>query len=317
MAAAIGSMIHASARAADVYPTRPVRLVVPYAAGGLTDQVARLIAKPLAAQLKGTIVVENRPGGATMVGAEAVATAPKDGHTILVAVTNMLCTNPHVMSRIPYKAEDFAPISPISRYAQCIAVTEDVPVKSLRELIAWARAIPDGVPYSSPAIASTPHLMMEGLQQLEPGVTFVNAVYSSEPAALVDLLAGRLKVYSGSVSSVMQHHQAGTMRILAVSSADRVSVIPDVETVGEAGYGSITADSWNSIVAPAGTPETILEKLSASMKVATADREFLEGLPADLRASFMSRTDFASFISAESDRIGALVKTRNIRIRNG
>ena len=266
---AVAPFAPAIARAQD-WPTRPLRLVVPFAPGGGADNQARLIAEPLSRILGQSIVVENRGGAGGTLAAQNVATSPADGYTLFYGTPGQLTINPILMRDLPYDPErDFAPVSLITRSAYALAVHPSVSARSVAELIAMARARPGTLAYSSPGVGSGPHLAGE-LFRITAGIDMTHVPYRGSGPALQDLVAGQIPVSFDSFSVVIPLLRGGTARGLAVTTANRVALLPDLPTIAETlpGY-EVTV--FNFIAVRSGTPAPLVARLSAAIARAMQD----------------------------------------------
>ena len=285
--AVLGTGSAASAPADPAWPSRPVRIVVGYSAGGPTDAVARLLANKLQESLGGTFIVENRPGAGSNIASEFVAMAPNDGYTLLVAAS------PLTMNRFVYKDQkfdperSFEPISKLSSAPGVLAVRPGLPVKSVNELLALAKQEPGKLTYGSTGIGGTQHMAGELLQRLT-GIQMTHVPYKGASLALVDLMAGHVDMAFMTSTGSLPQLQAGKVRPLAVAGPRRLRGLPDVPTFAEAGLPKMLSDSWNGLLAPAGTHSEIIRKLhraAAAAMNAPDVREALESQGAQIIAN--------------------------------
>ena len=247
---------------AEAYPAKPVRIVVPFAAGGSTDILARNIAQRLNEALRGPVIVDNRPGGAAVVGADYVAKSAPDGYTLLMGTNTTHAVAPHLYSKLPYHAlRDFAPISEVAYNPQFLDVHPSIPVRSVKELIALAKARAGQLNYGSAGQGSTSHMAMELFKSMAT-VHVVHVPYKGSGPALTDLLGGHLSLMFDVVLTTLPHLKSGKIRVLGVSSLQRVEVAPEVATIAEAGLPGFEALVWFGLFAPAGTPAEIVSRLS-------------------------------------------------------
>ncbi len=260
----------ANAFAAD-YPSKPIRLVVPYAPGGGADSVARIVAKKVSENIGQPIVIENKGGAGSILGTDIVAKAEPDGYTLLLGQSGPISINPAVYKSLPYDpVKDFAPVTMTTAYPYILVVNADLPVKSLQELVALARSKPGAMNYGSTGVGAANHLVAE-LFNAKAGLKMTHVPYRGTALAVGDLLGGQLTMVFGDPISVLSQMKAGKLRALAVTSLERSSVAPEVPTVAESGYPGFEALAWHGILAPAKTPPAIVQKLNAEIVKALAD----------------------------------------------
>jgi tripartite-type tricarboxylate transporter receptor subunit TctC len=300
------------ARAQD-YPSRPITLVVPYAAGGATDVASRLVADRLGPLLGGQIIVENRPGVGTIVGTEYVARAPKDGYTLLMSAASTFSTNPHMYRKLSYKLEDFEAISLITKLPYVLNVAKAVPASNLQEFVAWARTKPQGVSYGTVGVGSSAHVT--GLLVAQAlGIRMVDVPYKGDAPARSDLIAGVLDAHVDSLVGPMPLHRQGATKILGILDDSRWAGVPDVPTFAEQGFPAV-GYSWFALMAPAGTPAPVIAKVAAATaKVMAMDdvkQRFLDGgqMPMPL-----SPQETARFIRADFERWGKVIQGSGIQL---
>ncbi len=253
--------------AQSAYPGgKTVRIVVPFAAGGTTDILGRVVAQLLTEQMGGTFVVDNKTGAGGNVGAELVAKSPPDGMTLLLGTVGTAVTNQYLYKTMPYDSvKSFAPVALVGEVANVLAVHPSFPAKSLKEFIDYCKAQgPNKVSYGSPAVGGTGHLAMEYLSSLA-GIKLEHVVYRGSSLVMKDLLAGHILTTMDNLPPYLQHIQSGGLRALGVSSAKRWFAAPDVPTIAEQGYAGFDAAPWWYVAAPAGTPPEIVSRLSAEI----------------------------------------------------
>jgi tripartite-type tricarboxylate transporter receptor subunit TctC len=301
------------ARAQERFPTHPVKLVVALAPGGPTDVVARLLAPKLSDAWSQPVVVENRPGAGQTIGTAAVARSAPDGHTLLLS-TNTMAVNPWLFRNIPYDTtRDLAPVMLISTSPLVLAVHPSVPARSVQELIALAKSKPDELNYASGGASSSPRMAAELLKSMA-GIRMVHVGYNGSGPVTTALLSGVVQV--AFVNPVFhEHFSAGRLRALAVTSTHRQPSMPDVPTMAEAGLPGYVAGSWFGLVAPAGTPPPVIERINrdfaatlrlpdVQVAMARQDQEVIASSPAE----------FASFIAEELARWQHVVTTMGLRV---
>jgi tripartite-type tricarboxylate transporter receptor subunit TctC len=251
---------------AQTYPVKPIRIIVPFAAGSSTDVVARILAQPLQQSLGQTFLIDNRPGADGALAGDLVAKAPPDGYTLLLATNSPLSAVPHLRKKPPYDAlKDFAPISMVGYYTFLLAVHPSLPVKSLRELFDLARANPGKLNY---ATGNTSSIVLTAMMNSQAGVKMLHVPYKSEPPAVVDLISGQTQVMVSSYATVAAHLQGGRLRPLALALAQRSPLLPNVPTVVEAGLPKFSITPWAGMFAPARTPPPVVDRLSQEFNTA-------------------------------------------------
>jgi tripartite-type tricarboxylate transporter receptor subunit TctC len=256
---------------AQVYPVKPIRLIVPYPSGGGTDFYARTVGAQLSGQLGQQIVVENRPGAATIIGAEAVAKSPADGYTLLLGDTATFSVNPSLYKKLPYDPQkDFAPVSLTGRFA-LLLVTNPGKLKagSVKDLIAEAKQAPGKIDYASPGPGSPHHLAMEMFKQ-RTGAQFMHVPYKGAGPAIQDLLGGQIPLMFLDLAAGGPQIRAGKLKALAVASDKRIAALPDLPTVSESGVSGFEAWAWQALAVPAATPKDIVARLNAEFRKAVA-----------------------------------------------
>jgi tripartite-type tricarboxylate transporter receptor subunit TctC len=297
---------------AQAYPTRPVRLIVGFAPGGATDIMARLMGQSLSERLGQQFVIENRPGAASNVGTEAVVNAAPDGYTLLV-VTSVNAINATLYEKLNFNLiRDVAPGASTHREPFVMEANPSVPVKTVAEFIAHAKANPGKINMASAGIGSGNHISGE-LFKMMTGVNLVHVPYRGGGPALVDLISGQVQVLFATMSSSIEYVRAGKLRALAVTTATRSSVLPDIPTVAEfvPGYES---SFWTGVGAPKNTPAEIVDKLNKEMNATLADPKFKARL-ADLGGTALSGSplDFGKFVADETEKWAKVVKFAGIR----
>jgi tripartite-type tricarboxylate transporter receptor subunit TctC len=259
----LAALVLAGSAARAEYPERTIRIVVPYPPGGFNDTLGRVVAQKLGEAWGQPTMVENRPGGGTLIGTDAVAKAPPDGHTLLV-VAFPFAVNPSLYAKLPYDTvRDFAPLLLAGQTPNLLVVNPEVPIHSVKELIAAAQAKPGSLSYGSGS-GSSNHLSME-LFRTMTGVELVHVPYKGSAPMVTDLLGGHIQVAFDNTPNVLPQVKAGKLRALAITSATRSAMVPDVPTVSEAGVPGYEVGVWFGIVAPAGTPLAVLAKLNTEL----------------------------------------------------
>ena len=306
------AVIPATARA-QAYPNRLIKIVVPYAAGGAVDRVARIVGQALADELKQPVIVDNRVGASGNIGMEAVAKAPPDGYTLLMASPG-LTTNMALFPNLKFDGRrDFVPIARIGYAPLVIVVPAASPAKSFKDLIAMAKAKPGDLTYGSAGNGSSGHLAGELLKS-SAGIDVVHVPYKGGAPAITDLLGERLSFMPINPLEVASYVQAGRLRVLAVGTDKRVPTLPDVPTASEAGVSGFEATVWWGLVAPAKTPADIVAKLNAEVNKALRDPAISKKLAeAGVVTTPGSPDEFAQFIAKQTELWSAVIKKANIR----
>jgi tripartite-type tricarboxylate transporter receptor subunit TctC len=293
---------------AQGYPNKPVKLVVPYPPGGPTDIVARLVAQKLGDQMGQPFVIENKPGAGGNPGAEAVARSAPDGYTLLVATTAH-AINLSLFSKLSYQLlKDFAPVSQLTSGPLVIVTNPALPVKNVAELIALAKSKNKGLNFASSGNGQSTHLSAE-LFNAMADVKMSHIPYKGSAPALIDVMGGQTDLMFDTMLSAMPHIRAGKLKALAVTSAQRSPIAPDLPTVAESGLGGYEAIAWNGLLAPAGTPADVVARLNAEIKKALEQPEVKQRFDAQgFTASWNTPEVFDSFLKAEVDKWAKVVK---------
>jgi tripartite-type tricarboxylate transporter receptor subunit TctC len=284
------------------YPGRPIRMVVPSSAGGGTDIVARIIAPELAKRLGQQVIIDNRPGAGTMIGGEVVAKSAPDGYTLLKGLST-LAINPAIYRKVPYDGiRDFAPITQTISAPNLLVVHPSLPVKSVKELVAFARARPGQLNFGSAGNGTNPHLSMELFLSMAK-LNMVHIPYKGSAPAIVDLLAGHIVVMTATMLTGIPHVRSGRLRGLGVTGTKRSGVLPEIPTVAEAGVPGYEATQWYGVLAPANTPKEIIARLHAEITAVLALPAIQKKFTAD-GTDTMGNTpeEFARFIRSETDK---------------
>ncbi len=316
-AAAVGTVLAMTGTAAaqQAYPNRMIRIVVPTVAGGSTTMIARLVAQHFTTAWGQSAIVDNRPGGNTIVGTEHVAKAAPDGYTLLVpSITHIVLP---LLTNTPYDAiKDFTPISGLASQMYVMLIHPSVPAKDVKAFVALAKARPGQVDYSISGAASGGRLAAE-LFSMVAGIKMQLIPYKGGAQAMSDLIGGQVQAsYQAPITST-PHIKSGRLRAIAVTGNTRSAVLPDVPTMAEAGLPGVVVTSWQGILAPAGTPRDIVEKLSAEVRKVLASPDVVAKLASQGVTAFPSTPDdFTAFLRADTAKIAKIVKTANIRIEN-
>ena len=296
------------------YPSKPIRLIVQFTPGTSTDIIGRLVGQKLGDAWGQPVIVDNRPGAGAIIGTEAAAKSPADGYTLVMAVSSAFGINPGLVPNLPYDVmRDFALISNVVLTPQTLIVPENSPAKSVKELVALAKAKPGALNYGSLGSGSTSHLTME-LFRSTAAIQITHVPYKGSPPAYSDLFSGNIQMMFDAVPAVLPHAKSGKLRALAVGSATRSPFLPDVPTVAESGYPGFEAVGWIGLAAPARTPDAILDKINAEVvkSLGTADmKERFAGLGVTPIGD--SRVQFTAFVRGEIAKWSKLIKDANIK----
>ena len=309
----LGAQVQAHAQAQD-YPNKPVRLVLGQPAGGPTDIVARLLAQKLSERWGQPVLVENRPGAGSNIGTELVIKAPKDGYTLLVGTVQQI-VNPFLFANVTWDpSKDLAAVSLVSKAHIVLVVNPDTPAKNLKEVIALAKEKKGELPWGSAGNGSTSHLTLE-LLKTSAGVEAVHVPYKGTQPALADLLGGRLPVMFDGVITSLPHIKAGKLRPIAVASLTRSQLLPDVPTMTEAGLPGFEAVGLATVMAPAGTPPEIVNKISADIAAILRMpdvRDQLTGMGLEVVGS--SPAEFSQYVRSESEKWGKVIREAKVKV---
>jgi len=314
-AVVLAAMLATSGAGAQSYPAKPVHLIVPYPAGGPVDILGRVIGQKLSESLGQPFVVDDKPGASGTLGSDLVAKAPPDGYMLVVGNNATHATNESLYPNLPYATlRDFAPITLVARVTNIAVVNPSMPVKSIRELIAYAKANPGKLNYASSGSGSAAHLTGE-MFKLATGTDIVHVPYRGAAPAAADLLAGQVGMMFASAPTVLQYVQAGSLRALAVTSETRWSQLPDVPTMIEAGLPGFSSEVWFGIFAPAGTPRAIIDKLHAEIAKTVRAPDVMQKLAVQ---GFDVTTDtpeeFQTFVTAEIAKWAKVVRESGARV---
>jgi tripartite-type tricarboxylate transporter receptor subunit TctC len=312
-AMAVGLALASAGLHAQPYPSKTIRMMVPFPAGGGSDTMGRVIGQKLAERLGQAIVIENRPGAGGSIGADVVAKSAPDGYTILLGSTSELVQYPNVNPKIPYNpVRDFAPITLVGTVPLVLVVHPSLPVKSVKELVALTKAKPGEVNFGSAGNGSTTHLAVE-LFILMTGARMTHVPYKGSPQAVTDLVAGNVQLGIPTMPAALAFIKAGRVKALGVTSGKRTPVLPDVPTLREAGISDYETDLWTGILAPAGTPPAILSRLHAEIVHATSQPDVKEALG---RQGAVPATgtpqEFSAYIKSELAKWELVVKKANV-----
>ena len=300
---------HAAAQ--DAYPTRPVKFIVPFAAGSATDTLARVLGEAMSPALGQPVVVENMPGASGFLAAQAVARAEPDGHTVLITSNTTHAANQSLFRELPYDpVADFEPVAKLGTITLALVVHPSVPASSVAELIEHAKANPGDLTFGS---GSSSSLIAGEMLNTLAGIDMLNVPYKSNPQAVTDLLGGHISVVFADVSTTLPQAQAGEVKALAVSSAERSPLAPDLPTMAEAGVPDYELTAWFAAFVPAGTPEPVVEELNAALLAALADEEVSRKLlNAGIEPESSTPEELAAFVGSETEKWAGIVKAAGI-----
>ena len=301
----------------QAYPNRPIKMVVPFPAGGPTDGMARIVADRLGAVLGQSIVIENKGGGAGgSIGAKFVATSDPDGYTILITPGGSLTTGPAVHANIGYDpVKVFVPVAQLIETPLIVAVHSDLPVKTLAEVVTYAKANPGKISWGSQGFGVAPHLLLE-LFKLEAGVNIVHVPYRGTAPMLAAIVAGEVQIVADPMTTVLPHIQSGRLRAIAIAGATRTPKLPGIPSVIEAGYPKLQSPFWLGVVAPAGTPPEIVSKLNAAFRESMnppETRARLDALGAEIKIG--TPAEFEKMLADELALWTGIVKAANIKVQ--
>jgi tripartite-type tricarboxylate transporter receptor subunit TctC len=309
-----GLLISVALAQAQNYPSKPIRFVVPFPPGGSADALARLIGVRLSASLGQPVIVDNKPGAGGILGADSVAKAAADGHTLLFANTN-IAINPSLYKTLPYDtATAFAPVIHMVNVPNLLLVAEDVKASKVSELIALAKADPKGLNYASAGSGTFPHLAVE-LFKLHAGVSITHIPYKGAAPALNALLSKEVQILSNDLVTATQHVKSGKIKVLAITSATRSTVFPDVPTMAEAGLKDFVAVGWQGVMVPAGTPAGTISRLNTEINKVLNDPEVRNGLTGQgLDVMGGSVQQFADFVRRDTERWRPAVEASGAKV---
>jgi len=303
----------AGVAAAQTYPARPIKLIVPFVAGGPPDVIARIVADAAGTRLGQTVVVENRPGAGATIGTRAVAGTEPDGYTLLFASTTSLSIAPALFKNVDYDpVRSFAPVASVSIGPMVVAVHPSVPANTVPEFVAYAKANPGKLNYGA-GVASPPHIAW-GLFTTVTATDIVFIPYRGMAPAMADLVAGQIQMMIDGTGPLLPHIKEGTVRALAVTGRRRSPDFPNLPTMVESGYPDYVLTFWTGVVAPAGTPPPIVARLNDAINDGLKSAALQEGFAKlNVEANVTSPQDFAAFLAAETDKWAGIVRTTGIK----
>ncbi len=314
VALGLAAQIAGPAAGQEDYPTRPVRVIVPYVAGGNADIFGRVLAQKLGEALRQSFVVENKPGANGGIGTDSVAKSGPDGYTLLAVASGPIVVNPVLYATVPYDpVKDFAPVAQCAVYQYVLVALSNSPVTSIADLVAAARAKPGAISYGSTGVGGGNHLAGE-LLALSSGTQMIHVPYKGSAPALADLLGGQLTFMFDTVITSVPHIRSGKLRAFAVSSAKRASSLPEVPTLQEAGIKGFDISQWNGVLAPAGTPRAIVDRLNAEIVKAMRAADVRERIVTQGGNEIVTGTpgEFAALIRSDLQMYAKLIKDAKI-----
>jgi tripartite-type tricarboxylate transporter receptor subunit TctC len=300
---------------AQTFPNRPIRLIVPQPPGGGTDIVARVMADQLAKQLGQQVVVDNKPGAGTVVGTDLAAKAAPDGYTLLMGLNANMAVNPSLFSKLPYDpVKDFTPVAMVVTFPFLVVVNNDLPVKSIADLVALAKSKPGQLNFASAGNGTGQHLSTE-LFKVMTGTSMVHVPFRGAQAAYADVISGQVQVFFDNIAAALPQARSGRVRALAVTTDKRSEIVPDLPTVAEAGVAGYEYHTWFGMWAPAGTPKPVVEKLNGEVIKAMAVKEvrerftILAGQPSQMKLA-----EIEPFVKAEIVKWAKVVKEAGVKV---
>ena len=313
--AAAAALLVSLCASGQTYPTRPIRFIVPYPPGGPNDIIARTINERFGKRLGQQVVVDNRAGASTVIGAEIAAHSPPDGYTLFLATITTLAVNPALKSKLPYNTErDFAPVSMLVAQPYLLVAYPGVPANSVSQLITVLKAQPGKLSFASAGIGTGAHLAAE-LFKYMARVDVVHIPYKGSSPAMTDLMAGHVAYMFAGISAAVPHTASGKLRVLAVSTAKRSAAVPEVPTIAESGLAGYQMNTWNSLVVPRGTPAPIIQRLNKEVVAVLNEPEIQERMKQQgIDADPGTPAQLAAFIKSEVARFDTLIKAIGLKV---
>ena len=307
--------LHTTAHAQDAWPSKPLRLIVPFTPGGVTDTSGRLIAESLGKRLGQQVVVDNKPGASGNIGTALAKGSAPDGYTLVLGFDGTMVINPHVFSKLPFDpVKDFAPIGKIGDATLILVANPNVPAKSLLDVVNLSKSTAGGLSFGTSGTGGTPHIAGE-LLKMRTGANLTHIPYKGGGQAMTDVLGGTIPLVYTAVAGAHGHVKAGKLKAIAVSSAQRTSSLPDVPTFAESGVPDFVVNSWVGLFAPTGTPAAILTRLNTELNAVLNDATVREKLRAmGIEPSPGSADQYRDEVKRDLDRYGAVVKAAGISV---
>lgn len=312
VAVALGAPI--TAAAAENFPSKPLRLIVPYSPGGTTDILGRLMAREMSERLGQSVIVENVPGAASSIGTGRVAGAPNDGYTILMATTTALTSNPFLYKSLPYKVEDFEPISVVATQPFVFSAHPSLPANNLTELIEYAKKNPGKINYGTTGIGSSAHVVGEMAESVL-GIDMVDVPYKGSSPALTDLVGGQIQIYFDGITTSIPFYRDGAVKVLAVTSEERVPTVGNIPTVVEQGHSDLVVYNRYYLLAPKGTPRPIIDRLNKAATEALESETVKERLASDGNIPHPSTPEeMAEILKSDAEVWGRTIRSVGIQL---
>ena len=307
--------LHTTAHAQDAWPSKPLRLIVPFTPGGVTDTSGRLIAESLGKRLGQQVVVDNKPGASGNIGTALAKGSAPDGYTLVLGFDGTMVINPHVFSKLPFDpVKDFAPIGKIGDATLILVANPNVPAKSLLDVVNLSKSTAGGLSFGTSGTGGTPHIAGE-LLKMRTGANLTHIPYKGGGQAMTDVLGGTIPLVYTAVAGAHGHVKAGKLKAIAVSSAQRTSSLPDVPTFAESGVPDFVVNSWVGLFAPTGTPAAIVTRLNTELNAVLNDATVREKLRAmGIEPSPGSADQYRDEVKRDLDRYGAVVKAAGISV---
>jgi len=313
---ALAATLAGTAAAQQAWPSKPIRLVVPYAPGGATDLMARVIAPRIGEILGQPVLIDNKPGANTAIGADAVAKSPPDGYTLMFTNDATFVLNPALFSNLSYNmARDFVPVATVAYLNLSLTVSSALPVNTFAELVAWTRSRSGTISYGSYGVGSQAHLMGEMYKKLT-ATDIVHVPYKGSAPALADVIGGQVVFTFPAISTAQGFLKAGKAKVLAISGDKRSPLLPDVPTFTELGYKDMDIGAWYGLFAPAGTPRDVVNRLNAAIATLLTNPEFVEKqlTASGMQAMNLSPERFAALMRTESERMAHIVRLSGAKV---
>jgi tripartite-type tricarboxylate transporter receptor subunit TctC len=311
-----GVSLTLAAHAQAPYPNKPIRVVVPFAPGGATDIMARVVSKRLGEILGQTLVIDNKPGGNTALGADLVAKAPADGYTVLFTNDATFVLNPILSPQLNYNvARDFAPVATVAYLNLAMVVSSNLPVNNMAEMVSWSQAKSGTISYGSYGVGSQAHIMGEMYKKLT-NTDIVHVPYKGSAPAVADVIGGQVVFTFPAIPTIQGFVQAGKLKVLAISGDKRSPLMPQVPTFTEAGYKDLNIGAWYAFLAPAQTPPAVVAKLNAAVASMLSSQEFVDQqlVPQGMSAMNMTPTQFGALIKSETDRMTRIIQLSGAKV---